>query len=299
MRCGAEAAPQKPRYGLGAAAGVGAAVLFGVSAPIAKLLLPGTSPWLLGGLLYLGAGLGLSIIRVGSARQRNGRPDRLQRGDLPLLAAIIVSGGGAGPVLLMIGLTRVSGVVGSLLLNLEAVFTILLAIALFGERLRVGEAIGAALTVAGAVLLTGPGPASHTDWLGAAAVTGACACWGIDNNLTRRLSIRNPIQIVQIKTLSAGFGNVALATLLGATVSTHVLPAALILGFFSYGVSIVLDVYALRFLGAAREAAFFATAPFAGALASMPLLGERLTTPHYAAGVLMMGGVYAMIRFRK
>jgi drug/metabolite transporter (DMT)-like permease len=158
MRCGAEPAPQKRRYGLGAAAGAGAAVLFGVSAPIAKLLLPGTSPWLLGGLLYLGAGLGLSIIRVGSARQRNGRPDRLQRGDLPLLAAIIVSGGVAGPVLLMIGLTRVSGVVGSLLLNLEAVFTILLAIALFGERLRVGEAIGAALTVAGAVLLTGPAP---------------------------------------------------------------------------------------------------------------------------------------------
>lgn len=286
------------RYGLGAAAGIAAAVLFGVSAPLAKLLLPGASPWLLGGLLYLGAGLGLSAARMFLVR-RDDRIDRLRRGDLPLLAAIIVSGGVAGPVLLMIGLTRVSGVVGSLLLNLEAVFTILLAILFFGDRLRRGESLGAALTIAGAALLTGPGPADHTDWLGVVAVTAACVSWGLDNNLTQRLSIRNPIQIVQIKTMSAGLVNVVLATLIGATVPRHVLPAALALGLCSYGISIVLDVYALRFLGAAREAAFFATAPFAGALASIPLLHERLTAAHYAAGTLMIAGVYTMIRSRE
>ena len=197
----------------------------------------------------------------------------------------------------MIGLTRVSGVVGSLLLNLEAVFTILLAILFFGDRLRLGESLGAAFTVAGAALLTNLGPTGHTDWLGVLAVTAACASWGLDNNLTQRLSIRNPIQIVQIKTSSAGLVNVVLAGLAGATVPRHVLPAALTLGFFSYGISIVLDVYALRFLGAAREAAFFATAPFAGALASIPLL-RRLTVSHYAAGGLMIAGVCTMIRFR-
>jgi drug/metabolite transporter (DMT)-like permease len=287
------------RYGVGAAAGIGAAVLFGVSAPVAKLLLPGASPWLLGGLLYLGAGFGLSAVRLLAARQRKQRTDHLQRRDVPLLAAIVVSGGVAGPVLLMVGLTRVSGVVGSLLLNLEAVFTILLATLFFGDRLRVGESLGAALTVAGAALLTGPGPWGHTDWMGVLAVTAACASWGLDNNLTQRLSIRNPIQIVQIKTVSAGLVNVVLAVLVGATVPRHVLPAALTLGFFSYGISIVLDVYALRFLGAAREAAFFATAPFAGAVASIPLLGERLTGAQYAAGALMIAGVGAMVRLRQ
>jgi drug/metabolite transporter (DMT)-like permease len=103
---------------------------------------------------------------------------------------------------------------------------------------------------------------------------------------------------VQIKTVSAGLVNVVLAVLVGATVPRHVLPAALTLGFFSYGISIVLDVYPLRFLGAAREAAFFATAPFAGALASVPHLHERLAAAHYAAGALMVAGVYTMIQFR-
>jgi drug/metabolite transporter (DMT)-like permease len=172
------------RYGLGAAAGIGAAVLFGVSAPLAKLLLPGASPWLLGGLLYLGAGLGLSAIRLFSPVQRKHRTDHLRRRDLALLAAIIVSGGVAGPVLLMIGLARVSGVVGSLLLNLEAVSTFLLAILFFGDRLRVGESLGAVLAVAGAALVTSPGPAGHADWLGVLAVAAACVSWGLDNNLT-------------------------------------------------------------------------------------------------------------------
>src|SRR5712671_2702202 len=131
------------RFALGAVSGLGSAILFGLSAPFAKVLLPKASPWLLAGLLYLGAGLGLSMMRlVTHARQSGNGPDRLRRADLPRLFAIIVAGGAVGPVLLMVGLTRVSGVVGSLLLNLEAVFTMALAVLAYRERLSRIEAMG-------------------------------------------------------------------------------------------------------------------------------------------------------------
>jgi drug/metabolite transporter (DMT)-like permease len=270
------------------------AALFGLSAPLAKLLLGHIGPQLLAGLLYLGAGIGLSIVRI----LRRSQEAPLSRRDLPLLFAIMVSGGVLGPLLLMLGLSRLSAVAGALLLNLEAPFTMILAI-FFGEHLGKRAALAGALIVGAALLLgLSPGPVTGS-WLGALLVAAACLAWGLDNNLTQRLSLKDPIVIVQWKTLGAGLFAVPLAFLAGAALPDgKSLGAALALGFFSYGISIVLDVHALRLLGAAREAPLFATAPFVGALAAIPLLHERPRLSDLGAAILMSAGVWLLLRER-
>jgi drug/metabolite transporter (DMT)-like permease len=186
-----------------------------------------------------------------------------------------------------------------LLHTLEAPFTMALAVLLYREHLGRAAALSALLVLAGSLVLAlGPGPL-RVDLLGAAAVAGACLSWGIDNNLTQRLSLRDPVEVVTIKTLSAGLCSGALAIARGAAwPPATVVAAALVLGVFSYGISIVLDVYALRLLGAAREAAFFATAPFAGALAAVPILGERIRPLDLGAAALMLAGVVLLVRER-
>jgi drug/metabolite transporter (DMT)-like permease len=270
------------------------AALFGLSAPLAKLLLGEISPQLLAGLLYLGAGIALSIVRV----VRRSAESQLQRKDLPLLFGIIVFGGVLGPLLLMLGLQRVSAVTGALLLNLEAPFTMTLAI-FFGEHLGRRAALAGLLIVGASLLLSlQPGQLSG-QLVGALFVAGACLSWGLDNNLTQRLSLRDPIAVVQWKTLGAGLFAVPLALLVGAKLpAASITAAALSLGLFSYGASIVLDVYALRLLGAAREAPLFATAPFVGALAAIPLLHERPRPLDGLAALLMLGGVWLLLRER-
>jgi drug/metabolite transporter (DMT)-like permease len=207
-----------------------------------------------------------------------------------------LAGGAIGPVLLLIGLTRVSGVVGSLLLNLEAVFTMAVAVLAYRERLSRLESLGALLVIAGAAVVTYRPDTWRSDLMGVLAISGACLSWALDNNLTRQISRRNPVQIVQVKTLAAGLGNVVVAAIAGHRAPVSIIPAALFLGFVSYGLSIVLDVYALRYIGAAREAAFFAIAPFAGAVAAVPLLHERFTANDYGAGALMAAGIALVVR---
>ena len=280
----------------GAAAALAAAALFGLSAPLAKMLLPGTGPLLLAALLYLGAGLGLAGVGA-LARASVPHEARLRRADLPLLAVVIMAGGIAGPVLLLLGLQRVPAVVGSLLLNLEAPFTILLAVAVFGEHLGRRGAVAAALVASGAALLGRlPGAVVHADARGMAAIVGACLAWAIDNNATQRLSLRDPVAVARVKGLGAGACTLALALGIGfAMPPARRLLAALALGFASYGLSVVLAVRALRILGAAREAALFATAPFVGAVAAVPLLDERFGPRECAAGALMAIGVTLLL----
>ncbi len=272
----------------GAICGVGSAALFGLSAPVSKRLLPGVGSVMLAGLLYVGAGIGLTVVSLASGRKW----PRLTRPDWGRLALIALVGGLIGPSLLMFGLRRLSGVAGSLLLNLEAVFTMALAVTFFGERMNRPEWLGASLIVIGAVVISYRPGEFTADWLGVLAIAGACLSWGLDNNLTQQVSSYDPISIVQIKTLSAGVGNVLLALAIGTRpVSGRVLGSSLAVGFLCYGISIVLDVYALRFLGAAREAVFFATAPFLGAVAAVPILGDRLGRTEIFSAILMAGGV--------
>ena len=280
------------RRGVGLA--LGAAFLFGASAPFAKLLLADAAPQLLAGLLYLGSGVGLGIVWL---RQRHSaeiaRETPLTRRDIPWLAGAIVFGGALGPLLLMIGLTRAPASGASLLLNLEGVFTALLAWFVFRENFDRRIALGMLAIVAGGAALSWEGRLAWGGVAGPLAITGACLCWAIDNNLTQKVSAGDPVQITMLKGLAAGSVNTAIAFLLGASwpAAPRVI-AALVLGFLSYGVSLVLFVLALRNLGTARTGAYFSTAPFVGALLSIAIFRERPTTILIVAAVLMGLGVW-------
>ncbi len=280
-------------YG-GAVLALASAALFGASTPFAKLLLgSGIDPWLLAGILYLGSGLGLGVVHLG--RRGLALPAAeapLRRADLPWLGLVVLSGGVAGPVLLMLGLARTEASTAALLLNIEAVATMVIAWLVFRENVDRRLLLGAAAILGGAVVLSWQEGASGLS-LGTLAVAGACLAWGIDNNLTRKLSAADPIQIAMIKGLAAGLVNLGLALGRGASwPSGGDILAASVLGFLGYGVSLVLFILALRHLGTARTGAYFSTAPFLGALLAMALFGERIT-PQLAVAASLMGiGLY-------
>lgn len=277
-----------------------AAILFGASTPFGKLLLARTTPQLLAGLLYLGSGIGLGALWVWKRRfTRDARETPLARRDFPWLLGAIAFGGGLGPVLLMIGLIRTPASAASLLLNLEGVFTALLAWLVFRENFDRRIALGIIAVVAGGVALSWEGKVAWGAGLGPLAIAGACICWAIDNNLTQKVSAGDPVQITMIKGLVAGGVNTVVALLLGATLPPAArLTAALIVGFLSYGVSLVFFVLALRDLGTARTGAYFSTAPFVGALLSLAIFRERPTAPLILAAALMVPGVWLLLTER-
>jgi drug/metabolite transporter (DMT)-like permease len=283
----------------GATAALVAAALFGVSAPLGKLLLRDTEPLALSGILYLGAGLGLTALRLLARARSDGsaRETPLRRADIGLLLGVTLAGGVLGPVLLLWGLQRLSAVSASLLLNLEAPLTIVLAVGLFGEHLGRREAEATGLILLGLVVLSDNGGTVRTDWLGVVAICGACLSWAVDNNLTQRLSLRDPLAVARAKGLLAGGTSLLVALGMGQRLpSVHVAGAGLLVGFGSYGLSLVLVVYAMRLLGAAREGAFFATAPFVGAAAAVPLVGESVGVRELGAAMLMGLGVALLLR---
>ncbi|HYZ87853.1 MAG TPA: EamA family transporter [Myxococcales bacterium] len=277
----------------GIAWGLLAAVVFGASVPLTKILAGAADPLVIAGLLYLGAGGALAAVRG----LRRGVEAPLRRQDAPWLAGIVLSGAVAGPALLVVGLRRLPGVPGALFLNLEAPLTALLAVIAFHEHLsRRGWAAVVLLAAGATVLAAGPGALS-VDGLGAAALTGACAAWALDTNLTQRLSIRDPVALVRFKGLAGGACTLALGLALGgAFPQPRAAIAALAVGAIGYGASVVWHVQAMRVLGAARQSALFATAPFAAALFSVPLLSERLGPRDGIAAAFMGVGVFLLLR---
>ena len=269
------------------------AVLFGASAPFAKLLLGSSDPQLLAGLLYLGAGIGLAIWQAGRSALGLGASEApLRRGDAPWLIAIVVFGGVVGPLFLMLGLVRTSAASGSLLLNLEGLATMAIAWVVFQENVDRKLLLGAASILAGAVMLSWQKQGIRIDG-GGLLIAVACLAWGIDNNLTRKLSSADPVVIALIKGVVAGATNLLLALLIGARLpSVGVTGAALVVGFLGVGVSLVLFVLALRDLGAARTGAYFSLAPFLGAAIAIILLNEPVTPQLVVAGVLMAFGLW-------
>jgi len=270
---------------------LGAAGLFGLSTPLAKLALTGASPWLVAGLLYLGSGVGLALVRGMCGRR--GREATLSRTDLPWLGGAILAGGVVAAVLLMAGLATTAASAASLLLNLEAVATAVIAWVVFRENVdrRVGAGFGCILL--GGVLLSLPASGGTGISAGAFLVAGACVCWGIDNNLTRRVSGSDPAQIAMWKGLVAGGVNVMLALLMGGGWPSWKLTLGVgVIGFLGYGVSLTLFVIALRHLGAARTGAYFSTAPFVGAVFALAIGQGRPDGAMAAAGVLMAAGVW-------
>ena len=272
-----------------------AALLFGASTPLAKVLLPQVMPMLLAGLFYLGSGVGLAGFWVFRARLTSAgqQEPSLTRSNWRWLAGSILAGGVVGPVLLMWGLSATPASSASLLLNLEGVLTALLAWFVFKENFDRRIALGMALIAAGGVSLSWAGRLELAVPWGSLAIVGACLAWAIDNNLTRKVSAHDPVQIAMLKGLVAGSVNTGLALALGAKppAVTSLLAIGLV-GFFGYGVSLSLFVLALRHLGTARTGAYFSIAPFVGALIAVLMLGDRVTIGLGVAAVLMGFGVW-------
>ncbi len=272
-----------------------AALLFGMGTPLAKMLLANVNPLMLAALLYLGSGLGLAIAR---AVQYKSRPERavLPQGAQWLwLGGAVLAGGIVGPVLLMLGLQNFPAADASLLLNSEGVLTALLAWFVFRENFDRRIALGMLAIVAGGLVLSWPRegvPGVGGSIFPALLIVAACLAWAIDNNLTRKVALLDAGFIAMSKGLVAGSVNLALAWAMGASLpDAGIVAQAAVLGFASYGASLVLFVLALRHLGTARTGAYFSIAPFAGALLAVLLLGEPVTVPLLIGGALMAIGV--------
>jgi drug/metabolite transporter (DMT)-like permease len=253
-----------------------AAVLFGAGTPLAKVLLGTVDPLVLAGMLYLGAGLGAALVLAVRRRASHGqRAPKLGARERLALGAAVVAGGLAAPILMMYGLRATPAGTASLLLNFEVVATTLIAAVAFHEAIghRVWIAV-TLITTAACLLAWRPGEPWGLS-VGAVGILGACALWGLDNNLTRLVSTADPMTIVCVKGFGAGTIALALAAVVGAHVPTiRVSVMAIVLGSISFGLSIALFVRALQDLGAARTGALFGTAPFIGALISWAVLGE-------------------------
>lgn len=285
----------RTRIPIGVIYAAAAAALFGASTPFSKLLLGTVDPWLLAGLLYLGSGCGLSLwlLLSSSLTGKESKEASLKRTDLPWLAGAIFFGGVAGPVLLMLGLVTTSAASASLLLNLEGVLTALLAWFVFKENFDRRIALGMAFITGGGILLSWTSDTTSGIPWGALGIAGACLAWGIDNNLTRKVSGGNPIQIAAAKGMVAGSVNLTLALVIGSRLpSFPTVLAAGAVGLLGYGVSLTCFVLALRHLGTARTGAYFSLAPFVGALFSLVIFQEGLSMLLGVAAVLMAAGVW-------
>ena len=274
---------------------LGSAVLFGMSTPLAKILVGSVSPLMLAGLLYAGSGLGLAVILAGRRlwSPRVSSVTLPRRTEWIWLAGAIFFGGVAGPVALMYGLVTSAASTASLLLNLEAVFTALLAWFLFRENFDRRVLLGMFAIVAGGLLLVWTPGAQGEASLGLVLIAVACLCWAIDNNLTRKVSASDAVLVAGLKGLVAGAVNLGLALLMGQTLPPPgVLGLAMAVGFLGYGVSLVLFVLALRHLGTARAGAYFSVAPFFGAALAFLMQGDAETLQFIAAGLLMATGVW-------
>ena len=267
------------------------AALYSISTPLAKPLLGTISPLMLAGLFYFGSAIGAAILGILTPKTGNFRETSLKKEDAPWLLGAIVSGAILAPPLIFTGLRSIPASDASLLLNFEGVFTILVAWIVFHERLNQKFAIGAFAIIMGSMIITWSGLASVSSLTGALTIIVGCLCWGFDNSLTRKISVRNPFQVAGIRGLAAGIANFLLSLLFYNTWAIQGLLAGLIIGIFSYGFSMVLWVLALRYLGGARAGAYVSSAPFMGALFSILLLHEPVTVFLLAAAFAMGLGV--------
>jgi drug/metabolite transporter (DMT)-like permease len=273
------------------------AALFGASTPLAKLLVGEVTPLVLAGLLYLGSGIGLLAWFL--ARKPAERARSLSGGDIPWLAGAIIAGGVAGPALLLYGLAGTDAATASLLLNLEAVFTAVLAWLVFRENVDRRILLGMAAIVAGGAVLSWAEMPRAGGAIGPALIAAACLAWAIDNNLTRRVSGGDAVMIAGLKGLIAGAANLALGLAQGGALPpTGLLAAAGVLGLLGYGISLVLFVLALQHLGTARTGAYFSVAPFFGAALALFLLHESPSGAFWVAAALMAAGVWLHVTER-
>jgi drug/metabolite transporter (DMT)-like permease len=269
-----------------------AAALFGASTPFAKHLGGDIAPVLLAGLLYLGSGLGLTLARL--FRDGGLKPSGLSKSEWPWFLGAVFFGGVVGPVAMMQGLHSTSGSAASLLLNLEAVLTALIAWVVFKENADRRIVLGMLAIVVGSIALGWqPGSGSPSGAVGPVLVGFACLCWAIDNNLTRKVSASDALFIAGTKGMVAGLVNSAVAISMGATLpGWATVFSTMCVGLLGYGISLVLFVLALRGLGTARTGAYFSTAPFIGAAVAVLVFSETTSLAFWIAAGLMGLGVW-------
>jgi drug/metabolite transporter (DMT)-like permease len=270
-----------------------AAALYAISSPVSKILLNKVPPTMMAGLLYLGAGIGMSII--GLFRYKTGKMKkemRITKKELPYTVGMVVLDILA-PIFLMIGLTMTTPATVSLLNNFEIVATSLIALFVFKEFISKRLWIAIGLITISSIVLSVEDIGSLSFSFGSIFVLLASICWGFENNCTRMLSVKDPLQVVIIKGFGSGVGSIIISLILKET-STNVIYiiATLLLGFVAYGLSIYLYVYAQRELGAARTSAYYAVAPFIGVGLSFVIFLELPTTSFIIALLIMITGTY-------
>lgn len=267
-----------------------AAFCYGLSATAAKLLLAEVSPVLLAALLYLGAGIGMAAI--GLFRGKKVNEARLTKKELPYILGMIVLDI-AAPILLMLGLSAATPATVSLMNNFEIVATAMIALIAFKEAVGRRMWLAILLITLGSVILSVEDFAQLSISPGAVLVLLACVCWGLENNCTRMLSLKDPLQIVVVKGFASGLGSLMIAVALSQTSASFVyILFSLLLGFVAYGLSIYFYIFAQRQLGATRTSAYYAFAPFIGVALSFLVFRQELTKSFWIALVFMALGAY-------
>ncbi|HNE70346.1 MAG TPA: DMT family transporter [Anaerolineales bacterium] len=274
-----------------------AALFFGASAPIAKLLLgDNIAPIFLAAFLYLGSGAGTFLFRLTQRMRSKDAEADIKSPDIKWLAGAIIAGGILAPIILMISLQNTPASTASLLLNFEGVGTTLIALLFFKEAIGRRAWIAILVITLASIFLSTNFDEGFGLSLGALGIILACVLWGVDNNFTRNISGKDPLAIVAWKGLVAGTFSFFLAYFLGNTLpSLTVILGTLVLGFVSYGLSTMLFIRSMRGLGAARTSALYGTAPLAGVLLSIFLFGEIPSFSFVIAAVLMIGGALLLI----
>lgn len=272
-----------------------AALFFGASAPISKLLLGDVPPVLMAAFLYLGSGTGISLVKLVQRWRKHQKEAGIRRPDVRWLAGAIISGGILAPIILMISLQNTPASTASLLLNFEGVGTTLIALFFFRESIS-RRALGAILVITlASIFLSTDFSSGFGLSLGALGVIGACILWGVDNNFTRNISAKDPLTIVAWKGLVAGSFSLLLGLGLGQQLpEIRLILGILLLGFVSYGLSTMLFIYSMRGLGAARTSALYGTAPLAGVILSILIFRDPLTPLFLLAAALMVAGAYLL-----
>lgn len=270
-----------------------AALFYSVNAPLAKVLLSDMDSTMMAALLYLGAGVGMLILSlVRKVRGGEGMETSLTKKDLPYTAAMIVLDI-AAPISLMAGLATTNSESVSLLNNFEIVATSLIALLIFKERIRLRLAFAIVLITIASMLLSFEDISSLSFSPGSILTLLASIFWGFENNCTRMLSKKDPLEIVMVKGFGSGLGALLVALILGCRLSSlNAALASLALGFVSYGLSIFFYVYAQRYLGASKTSAYYAISPFLGVLLSLLIFKEIPDASFWIALAIMAVGTY-------
>lgn len=274
-----------------------AAIFFGASAPIAKLLLgDNIAPIFLAAFLYLGSGAGLALTKFAQRAASKETEAGIKPADLKWLAGAIISGGILAPIILMISLQNTPASTASLLLNFEGVGTTLIALLFFKEAISRRAWTAIIVITLASIFLSTNFSAGFGLSPGALGIILACVLWGVDNNFTRNISGKDPLAIVAWKGLVAGTFSFLLALFLGNSLpSVTTILYTLLLGFVSYGLSTLLFIHSMRGLGAARTSALYGTAPLAGVLLSIFIFGEFPSFLFIIAAILMIGGALLLV----